>query len=63
MTKSIEIKRVETSKISSVDFDNLPFGSVYSAQRSYSLNVPKVVEHGLEAHVTRLPAGVGWVRS
>ena len=30
MTTSIEIKRVEKSNISSVDFDNLPFGSVYS---------------------------------
>lgn len=30
MTTSIEIKRVENSNISSVDFDNLPFGSVYS---------------------------------
>ena len=30
MTTNIEIQRVEKSKISSVDFDNLPFGSVYS---------------------------------
>ncbi|MFY9241885.1 MAG: branched-chain amino acid aminotransferase [Polaribacter sp.] len=30
MTSSIEIHRVEKSKIASVDFDNLPFGSVYS---------------------------------
>lgn len=30
MTTSIEIQRVEKSKIASVDFDNLPFGSVYS---------------------------------
>lgn len=30
MTTTIEIQRVENSKISSVDFDNLPFGSVYS---------------------------------
>ena len=30
MTTNIEIKRVEKSNISSVDFDNLPFGSVYS---------------------------------
>ena len=30
MTSSIEIQRVKNSKITSVDFDNLPFGSVYS---------------------------------
>ncbi|MGY8909269.1 MAG: branched-chain amino acid aminotransferase [Flavobacteriales bacterium] len=30
MTENIEIQRVKESKISSVDFDNLPFGSVYS---------------------------------
>ena len=30
MTKNIAINRVEKSKISSVDFNNLPFGSVYS---------------------------------
>jgi branched-chain amino acid aminotransferase len=30
MTSNIEIQRIEKSKISSVDFDNLPFGSVYS---------------------------------
>ena len=30
MTTTIEIQRVEKSKITSVDFDNLPFGSVYS---------------------------------
>ena len=30
MTSSIEIQRVKKSKISEVDFDNLPFGSVYS---------------------------------
>ncbi len=30
MTSSIEIQRVKSSKIASVDFDNLPFGSVYS---------------------------------
>lgn len=30
MTTTIEIERVENSKITSVDFDNLPFGSVYS---------------------------------
>ena len=30
MTTSIAIKRIEKSKISSVDFNNLPFGSVYS---------------------------------
>jgi len=30
MTPNIEINRVKESKIDSVDFDNLPFGSVYS---------------------------------
>ena len=30
MTSNIEIQRVKNSKIASVDFDNLPFGSVYS---------------------------------
>ena len=30
MTTSIAINRIENSKISSVDFSNLPFGSVYS---------------------------------
>lgn len=30
MTKSIAIERVKKSKITSVDFNNLPFGSVYS---------------------------------
>ena len=30
MTENIEIQRVKESKIASVDFDNLPFGSVYS---------------------------------
>ena len=30
MTSSIEIQRVNNSKIAAVDFDNLPFGSVYS---------------------------------
>ncbi len=30
MAKNIEIQRVKESKIASVDFDNLPFGSVYS---------------------------------
>lgn len=30
MTSNIEIKRVKESKIASVDFDNLPFGTVYS---------------------------------
>lgn len=30
MKSNIEIQRVEKSKIDSVDFDNLPFGSVYS---------------------------------
>ena len=30
MTNTIEIQRVKESKIASVDFDNLPFGSVYS---------------------------------
>ncbi len=30
MKSNIEIKRIEKSKIDSVDFDNLPFGSVYS---------------------------------
>ena len=30
MTSQIEIQRIEKSKIASVDFNNLPFGSVYS---------------------------------
>ena len=30
MTSYIEIQRIEKSKIATVDFDNLPFGSVYS---------------------------------
>ncbi|TXD53275.1 branched-chain amino acid aminotransferase [Polaribacter sp. IC063] len=30
MTTNIEIQRIKESKIASVDFDNLPFGSVYS---------------------------------
>ena len=30
MTSNIEIQRIQESKIASVDFDNLPFGSVYS---------------------------------
>jgi branched-chain amino acid aminotransferase len=30
MTSNIEIQRIKESKIASVDFDNLPFGSVYS---------------------------------
>ena len=30
MTTTIEINKIEKSKISSVDFNNLPFGSVYS---------------------------------
>lgn len=30
MTSQIEIQRIEKSKIASVDFSNLPFGSVYS---------------------------------
>ena len=30
MKSNIEIQRIEKSKIDSVDFDNLPFGSVYS---------------------------------
>jgi len=30
MTNTIEIQRVKESKITSIDFDNLPFGSVYS---------------------------------
>lgn len=30
MTSNIEIQRIRESKIASVDFDNLPFGSVYS---------------------------------
>lgn len=30
MTENIEIQRVKESKITSIDFDNLPFGSVYS---------------------------------
>ena len=28
MNSNIEIKHIETSKIESVDFNNLPFGSV-----------------------------------
>ena len=30
MNSNIEIKHIETSKIESVDFNNLPFGSVFS---------------------------------
>ena len=30
MKSNIEIQHIEKSKIDSVDFDNLPFGSVYS---------------------------------
>jgi branched-chain amino acid aminotransferase len=30
MTENIEIQRIKESRIASVDFDNLPFGSVYS---------------------------------
>lgn len=30
MTAQIEIQTIEKSKIESVDFSNLPFGSVYS---------------------------------
>ena len=36
MKSNIEIQRVEKSKIDAVDFDNLPFGSVFS---DHMLNV------------------------
>ena len=50
-TQKIEVKRTETSKINQVDFDNLPFGSVFTDHmlvcdyKNGAWEVPKIVPY------------------